>query len=91
MKMTALRLEESKRSPGEMQSPREAIRDQAGEATKRSAADEVLKALAAGARQVIYFAQDKLLLRDLRVMLLEEAPEELHHDNVHVLDASVPG
>jgi hypothetical protein len=91
VKMTALRLEESKRSPGEMQSPREAIRDQAGEAMKRSAADEVLKALAAGARQVIYFAQDKLLLRDLRVMLLEEAPEELHHDNVHVLDASVPG
>jgi hypothetical protein len=71
--------------PGEMQSPREAIRDQAGDAMKRSAADEVLKALAAGARQVIYFAQDKLFLRDLRAMLLEEAPEELHPDSIHVL------
>ena len=91
VKMTALRLEASKRTPGEMQSPREAIRDQAGDAMKRSAADEVLKALAAGARQVIYFAQDKLFLRDLRAMLLEEAPEELHPDSIHVLDASVPG
>ncbi|MDD2751133.1 MAG: hypothetical protein PHX24_13725 [Acidithiobacillus sp.] len=91
VKMTALRLEESKHIPGEMQSPREAIRDQAGEAMKRNAADEVLKALAAGARQVIYFAQDKLFLRDLRVMLLEEASDELHPDNIHVLDAAVPG
>jgi len=90
VKMTGLQLEESKRNPGELQSPREAIRDQTGDAMRRRAADEVLKALDAGARQVIYFAQDKLFLRDLRAMLLEEAAQTLHHGNVHILDASVP-
>jgi len=93
VKMTALQLEESKRSPGEMQSPREAILYQAGEAMKRSAADEVLKALAADARQVIYFAQDKKFLRALYTTLLEEAPQKLklRSENVHILDSSVPG
>jgi hypothetical protein len=91
VKMTSLSLEESKRNPGELQTPREAIREQAGEAMKQNAADQVLLALAKGARQVIYFAQDKLFLRDLRATLLKDAPEYLHPDNIHVLDASVPG
>lgn len=91
--LTSLSLEESKRNPGELQSPREAIRKQAGEAMLENAARDVIHALAKGARQVIYFAQDKLFLRDLRVRLLQEdAPAlGLNKDNVHVLDASVPG
>ena len=91
VKMTALTLEESMSTPGQKQSPREAIRVQAGDALKANAVRDVQHALDQGARQVIYFAQDKLFLRDLRAALLSEEPSRLHADKVHVIDASVPG
>jgi hypothetical protein len=56
-----------------------------------NAATEVLKALDAGAQQVIYFAQDKVFLRRLQDKLIELDPDRLETGNVHILDASVPG
>lgn len=76
---------------GQMQTPREAIRAAADVATLGSAVGQILKALRAGARQVIYFAQDKLFLRQLRTALAEHQDDGLTVDNVQVLDASVPG
>src|SRR5207244_9921779 len=72
-------------------SPRKAIRDAMGQALLDSAATEILKALDAGAEQVIYFAQDKAFLGAVRKRLTDEDRDDLQHDDIAILDASVPG
>lgn len=75
----------------EMPSPRRAIRDAMGEAQLEVASKEIVQALDAGAKQVIYFAQDKAFLGDLRKALAADKPTGLDFDTVRILDASVPG
>lgn len=89
VQLTAVRMQESEKKPGELETPREAIRRQAADAVLRGAESEILDALDAGAKQVIYFAQDKAFLRELKGALT--AAEELTDENVQVLDSSVPG
>lgn len=85
--LTQLRLEH--KPTGELETGRQAIRRVAADALMASAKGEILAALAKGATQVIYFAQDKKFLGDLRKSLSTEPG--LHDDVVQVLDASVPG
>jgi hypothetical protein len=79
---------------GKMQTIRQAIAAQQGEALLDNARQEIVRGLTAGADQVIFFAQDKAFLRDLHTLLttwdedLGEPP--LHKDQVAVLDSSVP-
>jgi hypothetical protein len=89
VKLTAVDVQESEQGVDE--SVRQAIRRVADEAVLQNAVDELLKALDAGARQVIYFAQDKQFLRDMRAALLDADKERLNRHNVHILDSSVPG
>ena len=77
------------RTTGEVESVRQAVRREAGEATLARAKDEVIAALDKGAKQVIYFAQDKSFLSDLCTALATEPG--LGGKAVRVLDASVPG
>ena len=85
--LSAVRLEE--RPTGELETTRQAIRREAGDAVMASAKEQILSALSKGAAQVIYFAQDKNFLGDLRKVL--SAEPGLSRDTVQVLDASVPG
>lgn len=87
--LTAVKVEE--RADGQQETPRKAIRRASEDALLRNASVEVLKALKAGALQVIYFAQDKQFLRALKKRLVEEAEVGLDDKNVQVLDSSVPG
>lgn len=91
VKLTAVSVQESEKRPGQLETPREAIRRASEEAVMAGAAEEVLKALDAGAKQVIYFAQDKLFLRQLRTHLLAAESAKLTDENVRILDSSVPG
>lgn len=74
---------------GELETARQAIRRAASEIVLSGAKDEILEALEHGAQQVIYFAQDKNFLGDLRNALSREP--DLGNGLVQVLDASVPG
>ena len=89
VKMTSVDILE--KHTGEQETPRQAIQRVAAEAVLNNAAAELLKALDAGAKQVIYFAQDKVFLRLLQDKLFNIDPDRLHAGNVHILDASVPG
>lgn len=89
VKMTSVDIQE--KPTGEQETPRQAIQRVAAEAVLNNASAEVLKALDAGAQQVIYFAQDKVFLRRLQDKLIELDPDRLDAGNVHILDASVPG
>lgn len=89
VKLTSVDIEETQ--TGEDETPRQAIFRVAAKSVMASTVAEVQKALSAGARQVIYFAQDKLFLRELRKALIAADPVTLTADNIHVLDASVPG
>lgn len=90
VQLTAVDIQDSQKNPGVAETPREAIRRHADEAVLACAETEILKALAAGAKQVIYFAQDKLFLRQLKGLLLSEG-SGLEYGHVEVLDSSVPG
>lgn len=70
---------------GKPQSPRAAIREKAKESALESALRYILKALDAGARQVIYFAQDKMFLRLLRQFLTNRG-SDANSDDVLMLD-----
>lgn len=87
--LSAVRIEEAQ--PGLMETPRRAIRRVADERLLDNAATEILKAIAAGAAQVVYFAQDKIFLRSLRVRLETEAELRLGEEAIEILDSSVPG
>lgn len=76
---------------GVVPSPRKAIRDACGEKILGSAKEEILKALDRGAEQVIYFAQDKQFLGDLRKELVSDDDHGLAYGNVAILDSSIPG
>ena len=91
VKLTAVKIEESQKKPGQLETPREAIRREAEVGVMEGAQSEVLKALSAGARQVIYFAQDKLFLRQLKAQLLANDVAGLSDGTVQVMDSSVPG
>ncbi|BAL23712.1 hypothetical protein [Azoarcus sp. KH32C] len=91
IKLTNVRLEESKKRPGQMESPREAILREAEGLAQQTAVAEIRGALQAGAAQVIYFAQDKLFLSDLEKELSVQKDLGLNADKVAVLDSSVPG
>lgn len=91
IKLTNVRLEESRKRPGQMESPREAILREAEGLAKETAVAEIRGALQAGATQVIYFAQDKLFLSDLEKELSGLGDLGLNADKVAVLDSSVPG
>lgn len=86
--LSAVQIQE--RQPGLLETPRQAIRRAADEALVVSAANEIKGAVASGAQQVIYFAQDKLFLRSLRGVLSAEADLGLNDKNVQILDSSVP-
>lgn len=88
VKMTSVDIEQQ---TSKQETPRQAIRRVSATAFLNNAAAEVAKALDAGAQQVIYFAQDKVLLRLLKDKLCDIDPQRLHKDNVHILDGSVPG
>ncbi|MBE9078398.1 helicase [Romeria aff. gracilis LEGE 07310] len=76
---------------GQLQSIRKAVRDQAGEELLKNAQAEIELALKAGAEQIIYFAQDKAFLRQLRESLTAGGKEAiLPAEQVKVLDQSVP-
>jgi hypothetical protein len=89
VRMTTVRPEETKQ--GILETPRQAIRREAENKLLDSAAAEVCRALASGAVQVIYFAQDKLFLSSLRDKLSKEEDLKLHEENVQILDSSVAG
>jgi hypothetical protein len=89
VRLTSVTIQETKQ--GNPETPRQAVRRVADEATLAGAEREVLKALEAGARQVIYFAQDKLFLRRLRLVLCANSEHGLSDKTVKVLDSSVPG
>lgn len=91
VKLSAVSVQESARRVGELETPREAIRRVADGAVLAGAEQEVVAALAKGARQVIYFAQDKLFLRQLKAQLVASKAVRLSNETVQVLDSSVPG
>ncbi|AQV93191.1 hypothetical protein BJN34_04675 [Cupriavidus necator] len=78
------------KTPGILETPRQAIRRDADKTLLTNAASEIETAVAAGSQQVIYFAQDKLFLRSLREVLKEEDALGLNDKNVQILDSSVP-
>lgn len=89
LNLSSVRITE--KQPGLMETPRQAVRRVADETLLNNAAAEIRKAVAAGANQVIYFAQDKLFLRSLREILKGESDLGLNPNNVQILDSSVPG
>ncbi len=93
VQLSAVRLAESTKvkNLGQLQTPREAIRAAADAATLENARLQIAKALAAGAQQVIYFAQDKQFLRSLLKELVGTRELGLTRDTVKVLDSSIPG
>lgn len=76
---------------GSQQTVRQAIREQSEEVQLNNACTEIKQAIAAGAAQVIYFAQDKQFLRAIKEVLSEHKDSGLDQDAVQVLDSSVPG
>lgn len=79
------------KQPGLLETPRQAVRRVAEEALFENAAQEIRNAVAGGAKQVIYFAQDKLFLRSLRNTLTQDTELGLNEHNVQILDSSIPG
>lgn len=71
---------------GSPETVRQALRRVLGEKVQQSAIEEILRALQAGATQVIYFAQDKKMLGEMHSELFKQQP----HLQVAVLDSSVP-
>lgn len=87
--LSSVQIEE--KEPGILETPRQAIRRAAEQTLLDNAAAEIRAAVDVGAKQVIYFAQDKLFLRSLRAMLSADQERGLTHGNVEILDSSVPG
>lgn len=74
---------------GKKQPIRQAIREQSGETLLKNAYLEIKRGLNSGAKQIVFFAQDKAFLRDLKVELTTGANLLLPSDLVAVLDQSV--
>lgn len=75
---------------GVMPTPRKAVREAMGEQLLESASGEIRKALEQGAQQVIYFAQDKQFLSEIKKQLVGDKESALRSEDVEVLDSSVP-
>lgn len=88
-KLTAVRIQETE--TGDLETPRQAIRRVREDAPLDTAENEIRVAIGKGAFQVIYFAQDKIHLSELRSRLIRLKELGLNSDNVHILDSSVPG
>lgn len=88
-RLTAVRIEAGR--DGLPETPRQAIRRVAADAVMQTAIAEICRALKQGATQVIYFAQDKNFLSDLRGRLVAQTEQELSWNTVEVMDSSVPG
>jgi hypothetical protein len=89
IRMTSVRPEETEQ--GALETPRQAIRREAETKLLDSAADEICAGLSKGAKQVIYFAQDKLFLSSVKAKLVQEEPFGLTDENVQILDSSIAG
>jgi hypothetical protein len=89
VRMTSVRPELTQQ--GELETPRQAIRREAEAKLIEAAADEIYRALSKDAKQVIYFAQDKLFLSSLKGNLVQADDFGLTADNVQILDSSIPG
>lgn len=76
-------------SDGQPQPIRQAVREQSADELLRNAQLEIEAALNQGAEQVIFFAQDKAFLRQLRHTLTAGESPPLGLDDVKILDQSV--
>lgn len=80
----------------EPRSIRQIVSEQRERIVENDVTDEILYALNSGARQVIYYAQDKKTLSETRKFLCEKSKKEpkeqrnLNLNNVRILDSSVP-
>jgi hypothetical protein len=79
------------KSDGKMQTMRQAIAAQMGEAVKRNIIKEITRGIESGADQVIFFAQDKILLRQIKTELTASEDNEmlLAVHQVEIIDSSV--
>lgn len=84
------RVQIEEKSDGQAESIREAIRRVAGESPIIHAVRGIQTALSRDARQVIYFAQDKMLLGDLKAQLTSSENGLLGFNDVQIIDNSVP-
>jgi hypothetical protein len=75
---------------GVLPTARKAVREAMGESLLLSATDQIKAALESGAQQVIYFAQDKVFLGELKARLTQDTGSGLDEHAVQVLDSSVP-
>ena len=89
LKNIRLELINKGRYAGKMQTPRMAIMQQAFQELCNGACTEIRKALDSQASQIIYFAQNKRALREIRGALIKS--NILSEDEVQILDSSVPG
>ncbi len=87
--LSAVKIEEDDK--GFLETPRRAIRRVSEELLADKAVAEVLGAVQIGSAQVIYFAQNKIFLREMRRRLALEKDTGLNDGNVAILDSSVPG
>ncbi len=87
--LSAVKIEQD--DTGLLETPRRAIRRVSEEVLLNKAVSEVMRAVNAGSAQVIYFAQDKLFLREMSRLLSTEKEAGLNEQNVAILDSSVPG
>ncbi|MBE9108416.1 helicase [Nodosilinea sp. LEGE 07298] len=76
-------------SDGQPQFIRQAVREQSADELLRNAQIEIEAALNQGAEQIIFFAQDKAFLRQLRQNLTAGEAPPLTPDDVKILDQSV--
>jgi hypothetical protein len=76
-------------SDGRPQTIRQAVRDQSDDELLKSAQLEIEQGLKQGAEQIIFFAQNKAFLRQLRLNLVEGENAVLQREDVKILDKSV--
>jgi hypothetical protein len=84
LRLTAVNRGENK--DGQAQTNRQAIRQQEGEAILNNAYSEIARGLKQSAEQIIFFAQDKAFLRELKEELKSHHPDL----SVEIIDQSVP-
>lgn len=79
------------RPDGKMQTVRQAIAEQQGDAIIGNIIQEIKRALDSGADQIIFFAQDKILLRSIETRLItgEDGLALLAYHQVAIIDSSV--
>lgn len=77
-------------SNGKPQNVRSAIRSQGEEALLENAWQEIKKGLENKAQQIIFFAQDKVFLRQLRNSLIEGDKQLLLSSEIAVIDQNTP-